>query len=70
MSVRSGSVKVVIIDTRYVKTDPASFKSVVQKLTGKDSKVPDGEESGMRRDLWFNELDRSMKEEEEEEKGD
>ncbi|GMI91653.1 hypothetical protein like AT1G17147 [Hibiscus trionum] len=29
-------VKVVLIDTRYVETDPLSFKSVVQNLTGKD----------------------------------
>lgn len=33
------AVKVVLIDTRYIKTDPTSFKSVVQKLTGKDSCV-------------------------------
>ncbi|KAE9585094.1 hypothetical protein Lal_00018284 [Lupinus albus] len=30
-------VKVVIINTQYVETDATSFKSVVQKLTGKDS---------------------------------
>ncbi|KAF8031607.1 hypothetical protein BT93_D0736 [Corymbia citriodora subsp. variegata] len=42
MSGRGGNanpVKVVIIDTRHVETDAASFKSVVQKLTGKDSTV-------------------------------
>ncbi|KAI6690235.1 hypothetical protein NL676_027063 [Syzygium grande] len=33
-------IKVVIINTQYVQTDPKSFKSVVQQLTGKDSKVP------------------------------
>lgn len=33
------AVKVVLIDTRYVETDPMSFKSVVQSLTGKDSCV-------------------------------
>ena len=33
------SVKVVLIDTRYVKTDATMFKSVVQSLTGKDSSV-------------------------------
>ncbi|OMO65698.1 VQ motif-containing protein [Corchorus olitorius] len=33
------NVKVVLIDTQYVETDPHSFKSVVQKLTGKDSCV-------------------------------
>ncbi|PSS29007.1 VQ motif-containing protein [Actinidia chinensis var. chinensis] len=29
-------VKVVYINTRFIKTDPLSFKSVVQSLTGKD----------------------------------
>lgn len=33
------TVKVVLMDTQYVETDPTSFKSVVQKLTGKDSSV-------------------------------
>lgn len=33
-------VKVVIINTEYVQTDATSFKSVVQKLTGKDSTGP------------------------------
>ncbi|WCJ27409.1 VQ motif-containing protein [Euphorbia peplus] len=32
-------VKVVLIDTQHVITDPKSFKSVVQSLTGKDSCV-------------------------------
>ncbi|KAI4320684.1 hypothetical protein MLD38_034138 [Melastoma candidum] len=31
------AVKVKIIDTQYVETDASSFKSVVQKLTGKDT---------------------------------
>lgn len=30
-------MKVVIINTHYVETDATSFKSVLQKLTGKDS---------------------------------
>ncbi|XP_019153889.1 PREDICTED: VQ motif-containing protein 1-like [Ipomoea nil] len=30
-------LKVVIISTQYVETDARSFKSVVQRLTGKDS---------------------------------
>ncbi|XVE88384.1 hypothetical protein DITRI_Ditri19aG0065700 [Diplodiscus trichospermus] len=30
------TAKVVLIDTQYVETDPLSFKSVVQRLTGKD----------------------------------
>ncbi|XP_020224131.1 VQ motif-containing protein 1-like [Cajanus cajan] len=34
-----GPVKVVIINTQYVETDATSFKSVVQKLTGKDSEI-------------------------------
>ncbi|XWS18639.1 hypothetical protein CRYUN_Cryun32bG0062100 [Craigia yunnanensis] len=38
-------VKVVLIDTQYVETDPFSFKSVVQKLTGKDCCVAWIEES-------------------------
>ncbi|KAM5586532.1 VQ motif-containing protein 10 [Rosa sericea] len=33
------TVKVVIINTKYVETDAMSFKDVVQKLTGKDSRV-------------------------------
>lgn len=33
------AVKLVLIDTQYVQTDPTSFKSVVQSLTGKDSCV-------------------------------
>ena len=37
-------VKVVIINTHYVETDAVSFKSVVQKLTGKDSTVAEGKE--------------------------
>lgn len=38
-------VKVVIINTQYVETDAMSFKSVVQRLTGKDSKIEDFESS-------------------------
>ncbi|GMY33571.1 VQ motif-containing protein 1-like [Fagus crenata] len=33
------AVKVVVINTHYVETDPTSFKSAVQSLTGKDSCV-------------------------------
>ncbi|XVF18330.1 hypothetical protein REPUB_Repub11eG0012400 [Reevesia pubescens] len=32
-------MKIVIINTKYVETDATSFKSVVQELTGKDSRV-------------------------------
>ncbi|GMJ10018.1 hypothetical protein like AT1G78410 [Hibiscus trionum] len=32
-------MKVVIINTEYIETDAMSFKSVVQELTGKDSRV-------------------------------
>lgn len=32
-------VKIVLINTQYVETDETSFKSVVQSLTGKDSRV-------------------------------
>ncbi|PON53430.1 VQ motif containing protein [Trema orientale] len=46
--------KVVIINTQYVETDAVSFKDVVQKLTGKDSKVAedggDGERAKRRSD--------------------
>ncbi|KAF3442282.1 hypothetical protein FNV43_RR16198 [Rhamnella rubrinervis] len=34
---REAQPKVVIINTQYVETDAVSFKSVVQRLTGKDS---------------------------------
>lgn len=32
-------VKITFINTQYVETDATSFKSVVQKLTGKDSTI-------------------------------
>ncbi|KAJ4703868.1 VQ motif-containing protein [Melia azedarach] len=35
----AAAVKVVLMDTQYVEADPMNFKSVVQKLTGKDSSV-------------------------------
>ncbi|KAF7141333.1 hypothetical protein RHSIM_Rhsim06G0184700 [Rhododendron simsii] len=35
----SKPMKIVFIETKYVKTDVTSFKSVVQRLTGKNSKV-------------------------------
>ncbi|KAF5780669.1 putative VQ motif-containing protein 1/10 [Helianthus annuus] len=37
---RGEPVKVVIINTEYVETDAMSFKSVVQRLTGKDAPPP------------------------------
>lgn len=39
-------VKIVVINTQYVETDEMSFKSVVQELTGKDSRVA-AEATGM-----------------------
>ncbi|WOH05854.1 hypothetical protein DCAR_0625275 [Daucus carota subsp. sativus] len=36
---RKPAVKVVIINTQYIETDSTSFKSVVQRLTGKDAIV-------------------------------
>ncbi|KAI4323131.1 hypothetical protein L6164_022761 [Bauhinia variegata] len=45
----SKDVKIVIISTQYVETDAKSFKSVVQRLTGKDSDTDagaDGKASG------------------------
>lgn len=38
------AMKVVIINTHYVETDATSFKSVVQKLTGKDSTLANDQE--------------------------
>ncbi|OIT01454.1 PREDICTED: VQ motif-containing protein 1-like [Nicotiana attenuata] len=32
-------VKIVVINTQYIETDASSFKSVVQRLTGKNSNV-------------------------------
>ncbi|CAH1450048.1 unnamed protein product [Lactuca virosa] len=37
---RRDPVKVVIINTEYIETDAMSFKSVVQRLTGKDTPSP------------------------------
>ncbi|XAR56383.1 hypothetical protein NMG60_11036845 [Bertholletia excelsa] len=39
---KSEPPKVVFINTQYVETDATSFKSVVQRLTGKDAVVADG----------------------------
>ncbi|KAM3191464.1 hypothetical protein ACQJBY_069002 [Aegilops geniculata] len=36
----SGGVKVKFIETQFVSSDAANFKSVVQRLTGKYSKMP------------------------------
>ncbi|KAE8655331.1 hypothetical protein F3Y22_tig00117032pilonHSYRG00132 [Hibiscus syriacus] len=60
MSARGAShedVKVVLINTQYVETDPQSFKSVVQNLTGKDCCVAWIEESsfsGLKADTKVN----------------
>ncbi|KAE8799501.1 hypothetical protein D1007_25080 [Hordeum vulgare] len=35
-----GGVKVKFIETQFVSSDAANFKSVVQRLTGKYSKMP------------------------------
>ncbi|XP_047313401.1 VQ motif-containing protein 10-like [Impatiens glandulifera] len=43
-STANDKLKVVYISTRYVETDPLSFKSVVQSLTGKKSSVDSWEE--------------------------
>ncbi|KAL1817961.1 hypothetical protein ACET3Z_020535 [Daucus carota] len=42
-SCRKREVRVVMINTQYIETDSLSFKSVVQRLTGKDA-VVEGEE--------------------------
>lgn len=39
-------VKITFISTEYVETDATSFKSVVQKLTGKDSTIAAEPKSG------------------------
>ncbi|KAF7112668.1 hypothetical protein RHSIM_RhsimUnG0204300 [Rhododendron simsii] len=39
-------VKITFINTEYVETDATSFKSVVQKLTGKDSTIATEPKSG------------------------
>jgi len=69
-----GPVKVVIINTQYVETDATSFKSVVQKLTGKDSDTSGAkaerkrhdnvgtERSFLMRDVSFKEFDRLLRE--------
>ncbi|CAM0910401.1 unnamed protein product [Alopecurus aequalis] len=36
----NGGVKVKFIETQFVSSDAASFKSVVQRLTGKSSEMP------------------------------
>ncbi|KAI3769415.1 hypothetical protein L6452_00517 [Arctium lappa] len=43
---RGECVKVVIINTEYIQTDAMSFKSVVQRLTGKDSPPPSSTTNG------------------------
>ncbi|XP_022636061.1 VQ motif-containing protein 1 [Vigna radiata var. radiata] len=69
-----GPVKVVIINTQYVQTDATSFKSVVQKLTGKDSDTYGAKvdrnrhdkggtkRSFLMRDVSFKEFDRLLRE--------
>jgi len=60
-------VKIVIINTQYVETDATSFKSVVQKLTGKDSDAAaEGEKVQMKKhnqsDVSFKEFDMLLNE--------
>ncbi|KAL2245548.1 VQ motif-containing protein 1-like [Sesamum indicum] len=65
-------VKVVIINTEYVETDAVSFKSVVQRLTGKNSTLaqePSRNEAPARRNapvlgrgMSFRDFDRMLKE--------
>ena len=40
MEQNNGGVKVKFIETQFVSSDAASFKSVVQRLTGKSSTMP------------------------------
>ncbi|EYU38199.1 hypothetical protein ABFS82_13G059300 [Erythranthe guttata] len=64
-------VKVVIINTEYVETDAESFKSVVQRLTGKHStlaaaaaeeKLKPPRSSVLERGVSFKDFDRMLKE--------
>ena len=48
-------MKVVIISTKYVETDAASFKSVVQELTGKESRVTANSSKQQRRSRFYGE---------------
>lgn len=69
-----GAVKVVIINTEYVETDAVSFKSVVQRLTGKDAVVTatrrrsqaaaagSGRAPALERMISFKDFDRMLKE--------
>ncbi|XP_021887735.1 VQ motif-containing protein 10-like [Carica papaya] len=61
-------MKVVIINTEYVETDATSFKSVVQRLTGKEAEVATVPPIGSRRKLQgaFGGHQGTMKREEEE----
>ncbi|XP_022142787.1 VQ motif-containing protein 10-like [Momordica charantia] len=66
------STRVVIIDTKYVHTDAKSFKTVVQKLTGKDPAAAAEEDrrsggggsgsSSLTRDSSFKEFQRVLRE--------
>ncbi|KAF5728218.1 putative VQ motif-containing protein [Tripterygium wilfordii] len=51
MSSNTKPVKVVIIDTKYVETDEGSFKSVVQKFTGKASTVTPSKAKKMKKKI-------------------
>ncbi|KAK6157447.1 hypothetical protein DH2020_011695 [Rehmannia glutinosa] len=66
-------VKVVIINTQYVETDAVSFKSVVQRLTGKDStaaadaaegrkRLKSRNEPVLNRGMSFKDFDKMLKE--------
>ncbi|GMH24207.1 hypothetical protein Nepgr_026050 [Nepenthes gracilis] len=54
----AGPMKVVYINTQYVETDAVSFKSVVQRLTGKDSTAAMDSSKQCRRFRKAEELDR------------
>ncbi|XP_051151841.1 VQ motif-containing protein 1-like [Andrographis paniculata] len=55
-------VKIVIINTQYVETDAGSFKSVVQRLTGKETVQSPAPAPELRRGMSFKELDRILSE--------
>ncbi|KAL4598594.1 hypothetical protein ACB092_11G070000 [Castanea dentata] len=65
---QSYTIPIIIIKIHYVETDAMSFKSIVQKLTGKDStvvaaKASQSKSSGnavLTRDISFKEFNRLL----------
>lgn len=51
---RGDQVKVVIINTKYIETDARNFKSIVQKLTGKDAAADQVKMSKFKSNISYN----------------